>query len=186
MSKTAPTHEHTIDVVSPFPPEELPRVWLWLQEAGSSLLNDQGPRTMDAFVDEWLARRSVTWGVYRDGLLGGWVAYEPLGETFGYAHCVFRKAFWGHKTTGPALAQVITDLLGVGVARIIMTVPVTNNAVAGLIQRLGGEREADHHRVYLPDGQLLTKDGAPLALVQYGLNTAVWAERQQQAASAAA
>ena len=184
MSKAAPTHEHTIDVVSPFPPEELPRVWLWLQEAGSSLLNDQGPRTMDAFVDEWLARRSVTWGVYRDGLLGGWVAYEPLSEAIGTAHCIFRKAFWGTKTTQPALSQVISDCYANGVRRIIMIVPVHNRAIRGLIRdRIGALKDADIYRTYLPDGQLLTYQGEPMPLEQWGLDTEAWNAKQTEASA---
>lgn len=174
-------HEHTIDVVSPFPPEELPRVWLWLQEAGSSLLNDQGPRTMDAFVDDWLARRSVTWGVYRDGLLGGWLAYEPLNEQHGNVHCVFRKAFWGSKTTLPAIAEAINDIFGIGVLTLGMLVPMANRAIQDVIRRLGGVKEADIARLYTRDGQTLTQNGEPMPMIQYRLYAEDWYAKQNQA-----
>ena len=183
MSKP-PTIQHQIDVISPFPPEELPRVWLWLQEAGSSLLNDQGPQTMDAFVDDWLARRSVTWGVWRDGDLGGWVAYEPVSEAIGSAHCVFRKAFWGAATTKPALEQVIADCHANGVKRIVMTVPVANGAIRQLIRdRLGAFKDADIYRTFLPNGELLTAGGEPMALEQWSIDTAAWVAKSQSAAA---
>lgn len=162
-------NERQIDVISPFPPEELPRVWLWLQEAGSSLLNDLGPQNMDEFVDEWMNRQALTWGVYRDGELGGWVSYEPINETTGNAHCCFRKAFWGTKTTGPALTQVATDLFAIGVERIGMVVPDDNHAIQSLVKRLGAEKEAYWFVARTPDGQRVTRNGVPMPLVQYGL-----------------
>lgn len=162
--------DSTIETISPFPAEELPRVWLWLQEAGSSLLNDLGPQTMDEFVDYWLQRDAITWGVWRDGELGGWVSYEPISATTGNAHCVFRKAFWGSKTvTLPALRQVASDLFATGVVRIGMIVPDTNRAIINLIQRLGGEKEAFWFIVRDEQGRRLTRQGVPMPLVQYGL-----------------
>ena len=166
--------EHQIDVVSPFPPEELPRVWLWLQEAGSSLLNDQGPQTMDAFVDEWLARRSVTWGVYRDGDLGGWLCYEPLNEHHGNVHCVFRKAFWGTKTTHPAITQVIEQGFAHGIQTVGMLVPMANRAIQDVIKRLGGVKEADIARIYTRQGEVITQGGEPLPMIQYRLYAEDW------------
>lgn len=174
----------TIEAISPFPAEELPRVWLWLADAGSTLLNDQGPQTMDAFVDMWLERGALTWGVWRDGELGGWVAYEPITEATGNMHCIFRKgnrrdSFWGQKTTVPALTQVVEQLWSIGVARIGMMVPTDNHAIQALIKRSGARREAVISATFLPDGQTLSRGGVPMTMVQYGLYLEDWNAQHQ-------
>jgi len=169
----------------------LPRVWLWFQQAGPALLTDQGPQTMDEFVDDWLVRgaRCITWGVYRDGELGGWIVYEPVTPTTGNAHCVFRKgtgrgnSFWGWKTTIPAISAALDDLFGIGVLRVGLLIQEENRTIESLILHLGAVKEALWYSVRGDDGQPLTKRGAVLRFLQYGLYREQWYERQKATAA---
>ena len=164
-----------ITVESPFPVAELPRVWLWMQETPSLLDVNIGPKTMDEFVDDWMNRTALTFGVWRDGVLGGMVAYEPLDASTGALHCVFKKgatradSFLGRKNTIPAAMAVFADLFAIGVERITMTVFQSNHAIQSLIKDIGGELEAIFFHPCTTDGQEIIHlyHGEPQPLLQY-------------------
>ena len=121
-----------------------------------------------------MERKAITWGVYRDGLLGGWVAFDLHTSN---AHCVFKKgetrteSFFGHKTTIPALTQIATDLFAVGVPRIGMLVFRSNRALQSLIKALGGDIEAIYFNPRTMAGETVLPNGntEPEPMLQYGL-----------------
>ena len=174
---SAPKIAPVITVESPFPVEELPRVWLWIQESPHALMNNLGPQTIEEFVDYWMERKAVTWGVYRDGILGGWIVYEPTNRVTGNAHCVFKKgegrhdSFFGHKTTVPALSLAFDEMFSIGVQRIGMLVFQSNRAVQSLIKALGGELEAIHFNPRDDQGRLvlLNAQTEVQPMLQYGV-----------------
>lgn len=166
-----------IIVESPFPPEEYPRVWYWMQAVKSQVMSDQSPQNIDAYVDSAIERheQALTWAVYRDDILGGFVMYEPINDSTGNAHCIFKKganraeSFFGWKTTEPALTQVAADIFAIGVQRIGMCVFQTNGAIQSLIARLGGEAEAVIFNPRTIDGEVITINGEVVPMIQYGL-----------------
>lgn len=139
-----------IEVRSPFPVRELPRVWLWMEPVLKYVANDDSPRTMEAYVDYQLERleNSITWGVYRDGILGGFISFEPINEQAGMAHTIFnrgthrRDSFFGRKTTVPALTMAALQLFTIGIEQIVMTPFEDNAAILALLQYIGARKRA--------------------------------------------
>jgi RimJ/RimL family protein N-acetyltransferase len=163
-----------IVVDCPFPLSNLPIVWTWLQDSASPLLTDQGSQSATEFVQKWATRRAVTWAVYRDDELGGWIAYEPQNELTGTAHAVFKKSFRGQGITLAAINLVAQQVFSEGIIRVQMMVREDNLAVQGLIERLGGEKEALWYKTYSDDGQVVTDNGKTVRMIQYGLYRENW------------
>ena len=72
---TAPA-KRTVEIVEPFPPHAVPRIWSWTQEFRNRVADDWSPSTLDDFVGDWESKSAAgrrTWAVLRDGELGGMV-----------------------------------------------------------------------------------------------------------------
>ena len=131
-----------ITVVSPFPPHAIPRAWDWMQEFFSRVADDYSPRTKDEFVNRFLGRGDIlSWGVLRDGEIGGLVTFEPINPVSGTIHLLFRKEFWGKATTDAAMKLICADIFGRGYNKITSLVFADNNAIIAMAQRFGGKRE---------------------------------------------
>lgn len=159
-----------IQVVNPFPVEELPRVWMWIQDFPGMVADDLGPKTMEEFVEIEMRRNALTWGVYRGEQLGGYLVFDvdPTNPANGFAHCIFRKgvtphdSFFGRKITIPALTRAATDLFAIGIERITIGVFEHNAAIQGVIKEMGGRVEA----VWF---EPVTVRGKPVDVIQYVL-----------------
>lgn len=170
---------HTIEVVTPFPDEDYPRVHAWI-EAVPSLILPGHQQTIDGFIDDWLgdgdragrAALALTFAIYRDGVLGGWVVFEPnIGEPgTGSAHCVFKKgaskreSFFGWATTLPALTEIARDLFAVGITRIDMAVMQANQGMVSLLRKLGARQV----------GTFQSAGDEPLTVLHYALYKDDW------------
>src|SRR5947209_6545796 len=106
-----------VTLESPFPAYAWPQVWRWMESFRARVVDDFGPQTLDEFVQMQEAREqagALTWGVYRDGELGGAITYE--GNTYsGTIHCLYKKQFWGAGTTDASLHAVLAELGARGV-----------------------------------------------------------------------
>ena len=158
-----------IEVKRPFPKDEWFSVWNWIEQADmwAALADDNVPRDIDGFCALQEAMEGVRqcWGVWRDGILGGVVSMEPdpLRPWIAHCHCLFRKEFWGRKTTIPALRLVAEEIFSAGIERIEMRVFESNRAIRALIPLLGGREEGTlRHQTQ--------SAGKPIDMVVFGLS----------------
>lgn len=133
-----------VEVVEPFPPYAVPRLWSWSQEFFNRVADDYAPKTLEQFVKNWEEKAREgrrTWGVLRDGELGGMVCSTRISPVLADAHCIFKRSFWGHQTTAEALRMVFDQIFESGAEKICSTAFRTNHALFGLVKKLGFQRE---------------------------------------------
>jgi RimJ/RimL family protein N-acetyltransferase len=142
-------------------------VWEWIQPFRRRVCDDFAPKTRSEFTDVYLQRMEAphitSWGVWRDGELGGVIWFERVGIA-GIVHVVVKRSFWGAETTGPALSAVATEIFaeGSGVRKIGALFFADNHAVRAAVQRFGFQREG------LLRAQTL-RDGQPVDMEPWGL-----------------
>lgn len=135
--------DERLRVESPFPEYALPRVWTWIQDFRWRVSDDFAPDSLEAFVAEWQARREKqrTWAVYRGPEIGGLVTFEPWSPVAGTSHCLFKRSFWGHRTTIPALQAVYAEIFAGGCEKILSLAFKDNANILGLARAIGGQKE---------------------------------------------
>lgn len=147
MSRAKPKPSYEIEVRSPFPPYAYFQLYDWALPVWRSVASDDAPKDREGFIEYQLNTADTpgvkTWGVYRDGELGGYVsAIRHAGrEWIALTHCIFRKEFWGGSTTTASLRKIAQEIFDDGAVKIEMWVFSDNHAVKGLIRRLGGREE---------------------------------------------
>lgn len=161
-----------IEVVSPFPLESLPRVWMWIESFRSRVADDYGPQTLDAFVKQSIESvdSMTTWAVYRDGELGGMVSFQKWSPVLGTCHCLFKREMWGRKTTQPALEQIAREIFATGIGKISMCVFADNKAILSLLKSLGAVNEGHYRQHTMRGGKLV--DMTAIALFREGFENA--------------
>lgn len=152
-----------VEIQSPFPTAEIPRIWGWLEPFRWRVSDDFSPKTLTEFIAFYRAQseRSTTWAVYRDGELGGVITYEQVSPVVGTAHCTFKKSFWGRTTTMPALQSAIAQMFE-RCSKLSLQVIDGNKAMLALLKELGASKE----------GTLIaqtTREGKPVDLVMLAL-----------------
>ncbi|HEX8186526.1 MAG TPA: GNAT family protein [Blastocatellia bacterium] len=174
MSKSKPSPQ--IEAIAPFPDEALPLLWLWMEEFRTSVADDFSAQTPHEFIAEQRelaqTRGTITYGIYRDLELGGFVQVIITSPVACQAHCVFKREFFGHQTTVPALNEVARQLFDAGIERITMTPLASNNAIKSLIKAIGAVEE----------GRLrgaTRQNGEPVDLLIFGLLKSDWQAKQQ-------
>lgn len=127
---------------SPFPAEDVPRIWNWIEPFRWRVSDDFSPKTLAEFLSHFsaLASRGRTWAVYRGGELGGVISYEKLSPIVGTAHVVFKKSFWGRGTTVPALRLAGAEMLA-DVPKLSLPVFQGNKAMVALLMVAGAVQE---------------------------------------------
>jgi RimJ/RimL family protein N-acetyltransferase len=120
--------------------------------------DDFAVKTLDEFVDFWerltqAGKRS--WGVWRDGELGGAIWSTRFSPVAADSHCIFKRAFWGHGTTAEALNLVYADVFAAGVEKISIVCFSDNHSLLGLVRKLGFEREGTLKKSTLRGGVLV-------------------------------
>lgn len=132
-----------VTIESPFPDAYYPAVWRWIEPFRNRILDDFSAQNVDDFVAFHELRSQLpgrtTYGVRRNGDLGGLVVIERVvpAHPTATAHLLFRKSFWGHTTTIPALTKVFTDVFDTGVQIIRSEIFADNNAMRSLARALG-------------------------------------------------
>lgn len=132
-----------VELRSPFPAEDIPRIWAWIEPFRWRVSDDFSPKTLAEFVVHFRGvaeRAAKTWAVYVSGELGGVITYERLSPVVGTAHATFKKSFWGQKTTLPAIDEAVNEMLA---DRPKLSLPVIegNKAMMGLLKKLGATQE---------------------------------------------
>lgn len=141
-------------LVSPFPERHWPRVWAWVEEFRDRVADDFAPQTIEAFVQQRIEGQlyEMTWGVLRDGELGGLVIVTPLNRHLAMAHVIFKKSFWGHETTLRAIAAVFAEVFAAGFGKISSVAFADNHQILGLVRKMGGGKEGHLSRNTLRRG----------------------------------
>lgn len=146
-----------------------------MEEARSQVADDFSPQTPDEFIALERARVAggevITFAIYRDNELGGYVRVVPMLPMACEAHCIFKKSFYGTQTTLPALNDVARQLFDAGVERITMPVFAANAAIRALIKKLGAVEEG-RLREYT------RQNGLPVDMILFGLLKRDWKARQ--------
>jgi RimJ/RimL family protein N-acetyltransferase len=158
-----------IEIREPFPEYAWPQVWHWTRDIASRVEDDFAPKTLEAFVEYSvdLAARSRTWGVWRDGELGGLMLLEPLNPVAGLAHLVFKRSFWGRATTDHAILAACRQVFESGLLKVCGMVFEDNNAVRAMYRRIGFREEGKLH------GQTL-RGGKPVNVIACGMTKEIW------------
>lgn len=152
----------SVEVRSPFPEHSIPRIWGWMQRFRSRVADDFGPGSLEEFVDWFLGADQRTWGVYRDGELGGVVVIQPQNPIAVVSHCIFKREFWGRKTTRPALEQVYREVFDSGVLRIGARIFADNQAIKALALEMGAKQEGTTRDATM-------RGGKPVDMIGLGL-----------------
>jgi len=131
---------------------------MWLQEFRWRVADDFSPQTLDAFVEDWIERAELgreTWGVWRDGELGGVVCVDKVSPIVASSHFLFKKSFWGSETTVAAVEQVFQEVFDTGIERIVSVVFRDNANVLGFARRLGFVTEGTLRKNTMRQGKLV-------------------------------
>ena len=157
-----------VEIKDPFPAWAWPMAWGWIEPYRAVALGDAGPQDQAAFVEYQMsnAGRWKTFGVWRDGELGGAVIFEPSGAGIWMIHIALKRTFWGGATS--AAAAAISRMFEEAGARKVVGAFVDANRMArGLARRLGAVAE----------GRLRAQamaGGAAVDVVVYGLLKGEW------------
>lgn len=146
----------TIETIKPFPLNAAPRVWMWMNELRSRVCDDYAPKTLDEFLANWERRTAQSWGILRGGELGGLVTFEKISPVVGTAHVLFKRSFWGFKTTIPALEMVYREAFATsGVSKILSMVFRDNYGIRHLAKHVGAREEGIFKNHTMRDGKLV-------------------------------
>jgi RimJ/RimL family protein N-acetyltransferase len=131
-----------VEISRPFPFEDAPRVWGWIEPFRNRVSDDFSPKTMPEFLLHFrqMAESSKTWAVYRDGELGGMITYQQVSPVVGTAHCTFKKQFWGSTVTIPAIQQAVAEMFE-DCEKLSLPVLAGNLAIISLLKKLGAVKE---------------------------------------------
>lgn len=152
----------SVSVESPFPDFAWPSVWHWIQPFQSRIADDYGPKTLKEFVDMHLQMEAHTWGVYRDGELGGLICIEKRTPVLAQTHLIFKKSFWGRATTETAIREVYDRVFQDGVLKIGSYVFQNNHAIISLAKAIGAREEGVLRNQTMQNGK-------PVNMVALGL-----------------
>lgn len=155
MSTKRPDAE--IELVSPFPLSELPLAWSWIKQFRRSVADDFAPQTFNQFLIQERARQgqAASYGVVRQGELGGIVWVDVESPVIARAHCIFKREFWGRNTVLPALNLIADGVFEAGIHKIVMPVFADNRAIRSVCRALGAEQEGYLRQHTLRDGQMV-------------------------------
>ena len=131
-----------VELRSPFPAEDIPRIWAWTDPFRWRISDDFSPKTLAEFIPFFraLVERGRSWAVYVGGELGGVINYEQASPIVGSFHCIFKRSFWGRNTTATALRMAFPEMFAMCEK---LTIPVVtgNRSMISLLTSLGATKE---------------------------------------------
>lgn len=145
-----------VSIKSPFPPDQVPRIWMWMQPFKRSVMDDYAPQTMEEFVRDWAERErngQRSWVVNRDGEKGGVIFAGPVQPGVWDIHSLFKKDFWGRDTTLRATEMACQELFDMGARKLMCTMFSSNKAIIALAKLLGGVTEGRLYSHTLVEGK---------------------------------
>lgn len=131
-------------------------MWSWVSDFRHRVTDDFAPETLTGFVDQWEAAEKAgrkSWGIYRDGELGGVVTAADASPMLCQVSCIFKPSFWKGETPRHALTVVLGEIFG-GATKASMAFFADNRALISLAHQLGGVREGLFRRHTMRAGKL--------------------------------
>ena len=143
--KTNTRNAGEVTLVSPFPMHAVPRVWGWMAEFRSRLVDDFGaPKNIDEFVDGWERHERIgrqSWGVIRNGDLGGVILAVQLSPMVTQVSAVFRRSFCVNNIPLLALGLALREVFAGGAHKATATLFQTSHSMISVACQLGGKKE---------------------------------------------
>lgn len=154
-----------IEVKSPFPLDQIPRLAFWFEEFRHRVADDFGPRTQEAMLEQTeqqIAAGMQTWAVTRYGEMGGYISATRQTPILADVHCIFKPSFFGRAITDRSIKTVYEQLFHDGIEKITSSVFADNKGIRALAKRIGMREE----------GRLVAhtrRDGKPVDVIVLGI-----------------
>lgn len=177
-----------VDLISPFPLDQIHRLVGWLHCFRSIIHSDDSPQTdeeMQKYFTGWFQQPNVrSWGlidknnklnIRHEAPLVGFGAFEFQTLRNGYFHCATTRRAWGSGIIDEAqqLALKATFEENLGLLRVSSFVINNNYPARALARRMG----------YVVEGRLedmVLQGGVPKAITHFGLTRRRWEELQNE------
>jgi RimJ/RimL family protein N-acetyltransferase len=174
-----------VDLIEPFPPQEIPRVWKWMHCKKTLVETDGFPKTQEAFVEivSQLLPMTRSWGVIdknnllkirHEAPLIGLISFEPVGPWSGRLHAIGPRRAWGYedpendrgfvRLIDQAAMHAMADTFASypSLLRVGLEILDTNFAARRWAKRIGMEFEG-------ATADMVLVDGTPATVAQYGI-----------------
>jgi hypothetical protein len=158
-----------IELITPFPEESLPAMWLWLEPY--RYRSEFAGNSFDDFIKQVEKRNEshITWGVSHAGELGAYIEFEPLGGRVGMMDFLSKRSFFRPEIAQDACRQVMRVLFAK--ADLILFDPVAQNKALTRMFRQLGARDV---------GWMPAADNVPERRI-LGLTKGEWVNLRQEA-----
>lgn len=163
-----------VDLVCPFPMDQLKLVYQWLHAYPSLTENDDSPAGAEHYELLMSLQLIVctSYGLLRAGTTSGLIGmlyFEPSGTRNGYLHIAMSRHAWGRGWADEAAALCIRDLFEnqPALTRLSAAMLERNRPAQSLARRMGFTLEAT-----LAD--MVLQEGVPRSTVQYRLTRRNW------------
>lgn len=180
-----------VDLITPFPVNELPRIYNWIHCFKSIAEHDLSPKDPEEFLRyaRLFNEHALMYGIIDKNNLTkskdceapivGMINFEANSPFNAYAHiAASRRAgrsykYYGVSMIDEAAALALDDIfeLDKGLLRVSVAVLERNAPVLSLVKRIGFKREGtfDHW---------ITQEGQPQSIVHLGMTRAAWEARK--------
>lgn len=167
-------HGTCVDLVCPFPPDQLKLVYQWVHAYPSLTEHDDSPAGPEHYELLMSLQLSVctSYGLLRAGTTSGLIGmlhFEPSGTRNGYLHIAMSRNAWGRGLADEAAALCIRDLFEKqpALTRLSAAMLERNRPAQSLARRMGFTLEAT-----LAD--MVLQKGTPRSVLHYGLTRRDW------------
>jgi len=150
-----------IQITEPFPEWAWPLAWSWVEGQRDRVFDDSGPKTDVEFVSRYidLYQNGRTYGIWKDGRIGGVIGFEFNSGTCATAHILVSRRLWGKENSEAfreAARQMFESLPAL--LRIQAFVPASNRLAVMLAKRMGGVFEGRLRDVGMMGGEPVDAD----------------------------
>ena len=172
-----------IDLISPFPEGEVPRLRKWMYCYKSLIIDDSRAGTEEEFGrylhDSVVSPTMKTFGIidknnitnsWHEAPLIGFVAVERTTPYNAYLHVASSRSCWGKglmDEAGMAVLKLVFEADDPSLLRVSAAILDKNNAAKGLAYRCGMVKEGKFSNFIMQNGQ-------PLGVVHFGLTKERW------------
>ena len=167
-------HGSGVDLVCPFPLDQLKLVYQWLHAHPTLTEHDDSPGSAEHYELLMSLQLSVctSYGLLRAGTTSGLIGmlhFEPSGTRNGYLHIAMSHSAWGRGLADEAAALCIQELFEKqpALTRLSAAMLERNRAAQSLARRMGFTLEAT-----LAD--MVLQQGTPRSILHYGLTRRDW------------
>ena len=165
----------TVDLIEPFPTNQLDRLWRWTKMVKLMTALDGSPQNEEDFVKFMEAALPLcrSFGVIdKDGALGfhheapiiGFIMFEPMPPCSMYAHIASSRRAWGTDLMKEASELAIKELFATepGALRISAVIPAFNKRALAFARKVGLHKDGFFQNA-------ATIKGKPISLVHFGI-----------------